>query len=820
MRQSFITGSGSGGGRGSNSSSGSSSSSLLHLILALLIGLYAGINLSGVTKIPILDDHESSLLLRNKKQQPQQSQADRQLVEEDWKKKYQSEIQQWKNKATELEKEYASVLHQIHILEEDRESSWCSENNQKEEENDKKVPSEQNQDAASSSSYSNNNNNPHPHPFCQSLSHPTPSAMALWNQHLLKIFEATRVPTDRKWQFHDFTAQLLQIVTPRLPRSVKATPYDWRPVEHALTIAWNRYQYLQLSPQEKKVVQHPPPRPLKILIMGGSLLVGTNCRMLMKELNFQFRLPKRECTWSNRLGEFLNALFAASATTTTNNDNDDEKEPLVQVTKVAMGGTNTATGSIIWQYDLIQPPEARHPDIVINAYSTNDMHILTMLEAQSSNTTLRDRTFDMMQTFVRQVLSTKRCPDDDDNNNNSHNHNDDDFVEEPIPPLLLHMDDYLGNEQRRIWETTELSQGIDVLAFYYGFATMSFANVIRSIVYGDTYETWFSSEWWKQDAKTKSWTTFEREIHPGMGMHIASTWVTAYNLLHLASTFCSLPAANSSHTNNNNVYDYQPGWMGLPELKRTEKEPKGKPQPPPKGLPPVLTKELLLEDVTALWKHDANNELAETTCRRRRRSSSSSSSHSDQPPLVKCPFSWVSGLSLQQNNVTWVQEYFQRQSSVWQGWQLSVDDKDKIGFVPVSVKNNNNNNDNATRMVLDFHYSQQKQPQKIRSVTFFFMKSYGPKWSGSQLQVRIWQQQQSPSPPEASSSSSATTTTAPNQKLLVLLQERQLMGVHNKTTSEMYTEEIVLAEPVESMQLEATLVGGSTFKIMGLAVCS
>ncbi len=50
-----------------------------------------------------------------------------------------------------------------------------------------------------------------------------------------------------------------------------------------------------------------------------------------------------------------------------------------------------------------------------------------------------------------------------------------------------------------------------------------------------------------------------------------------------------------------------------------------------------------------------------------------------------------------------------------------------------------------------------------------------------------------------------------------------MLGTHNKNTSEMYTEEIILDKPVgagEKIQLEATLVGGETFKIMGLAVCT
>jgi hypothetical protein len=39
----------------------------------------------------------------------------------------------------------------------------------------------------------------------------------------------------------------------------------------------------------------------------------------------------------------------------------------------------------------------------------------------------------------------------------------------------------------------------------------------------------------------------------------------------------------------------------------------------------------------------------------------------------------------------------------------------------------------------------------------------------------------------------------------------------------MYTEEIILKDPIgpgEILQLEAALSGGTTFKIMGLAICS
>lgn len=409
------------------------------------------------------------------------------------------------------------------------------------------------------------------------------------------------------------------------------------------------------------------------------------------------------------------------------------------------------------------------------------MHILTMLEAESSNTTLRDRTFEMMQEFVRKILNTKRCGGEYSNGKEN-------VMNTPIPPLLLHMDDYLGNEQRTIWETTELTQGAQVLANYYGFVSMSYADTIRTLVYGDAHEKWFSSEWFVEDKRKKT-VTFERQIHPGMGAHISSMWVTVYNLLNLASIYCSMPNPNGMK----NISEYEPDLWGLPELKKEYKEPEGKPQQNPIGLPPELTKDLLLEDITSLWIRSANenqqmqlgNKCADiNTLHQSQRTSSLTQ--------LKCPFSWVSGLSLQQNNVTWIQEYFRIQSSTWEGWKLS-EDGGKIGFIPSTTTPANGNNSSHV-FVLDFSYS-----QTIRSITFFFMKSYGAKWKSSEVETKVW---------------------SSNNEVL---EERHMFGTHNKTTSEMYTEEIILTKPVdagESFQIEIKLVGGETFKIMGLAVCS
>ena len=311
----------------------SSSASKIYVIWSFLAGVFTGLNLSGLFIDTSSSDTSSSVEL-NLESQNAIEQRDRSIEESNKLQDSSSNV-----RLKELEHPLGQIIN--------------SNSNETEE-------------------------NPNLHSICQKLSYPTPSALALWKQHIPQILKSSQLlQYDGYFHFHDYTAQLLQIITPRLPRSVKTISQESKSIEKAMTVAWERFQYMKLSNEERAKIKNPPPRPLKILVMGGSLLVGTNCRRIVRDVKFRgSSMPNWGCSWANRLDRFLNQFF-----------NNTE---IVQVTKVAMGGTNTATGSVIFQYDLI-PEHARDPDIVINAYSTNDMHILTLLEAQSSNMTLRDK---------------------------------------------------------------------------------------------------------------------------------------------------------------------------------------------------------------------------------------------------------------------------------------------------------------------------------------------------------------------------------------------------------------------------------------------
>lgn len=412
---------------------------------------------------------------------------------------------------------------------------------------------------------------------------------------------------------------------------------------------------------------------------------------------------------------------------------------------------------VLWDSGFL-PEETKNPDILINAYSTNDMHILTVLEAQEGNQTLRDKVMDMTQEFVRSVMKEG----------------------EDCAPLLLHMDDYLGNEQRSILTTTELSQAVNVLANYYGFASMSFANAVRDIVYADTQEGWISPVGWYPGDLKKLSDQMEREIHPGMGMHIIASWVAAYNLFHMASVYCSMEGfLNETKTVNETQERPYEAIFGLPRKKKKKFEiiptipfrPKGRPS----GLPPRLDYDLSLENVTALWRASTPPAHCIST-------SGGSSNSKESNQTDKCPFSWFSGLSKEGLNETVASYLFSTKNAYVTkntGWVTNQGGK-KLGISPDKGKE------------LQFTF-----PMSISTLTLFYMKSYGTMWDASRVTVSVSQH------PDGDG----------------LIQSDELVGYHAKETSETYTHRMEFQPTRGDAIISINLIGGTTFKIMGMAVC-
>ena len=265
------------------------------------------------------------------------------------------------------------------------------------------------------------------------------------------------------------------------------------------------------------------------------------------------------------------------------------------------------------------------------------------------------------------------------------------------------------------------------------------------------------------------------------GMHIASAWILAYDFLTMATTYCSMehflePKTFSKDYTSTKFAEMLPLVTGQFEGKFSTIP--GKPMDPPNSLPPELTPSLNLEFISDTWR----SELSKVE-------SAAKSVSCDEAPQKRCIFSWVAGLCQQQDNVIWIEEAFKPYAKESNGWKV-VNEGGKFGYMPSRV---------GDKMVLEFP----NLSQPFRSVTFFFLKSYGEKWEGSKLSASVAEKGQ-----------------GTDWKVLKAL---EMTGIHAKNTSETYPETMTLPHSIpagSSAQVSYRLAGGTTFKIQGLAVCS
>ena len=597
--------------------------------------------------------------------------------------------------------------------------------------------------------------------LCKLLPQPVPDAAYIWNQHLADIHQSMRHGQDDGYVFHDLTAHILHLLTPiRLQRSRLTPPTDYEHVGQILEKAQRRYVYYQqhkASSQRKQTAagdeqryeriddrdKNAPP-PVNILVMGGSVAMGVLCKDNPVTTEGLARYARRGCAWPLRLEMFINNVLRAD---------------VIRTQTVTLGGTNTESGISIWKYGL-QPEEYPHPDVLINAYSTNDVHVNSIKAAEGRNQTIHEAVFEMTQKFIRTVLKSD-CK----------------------PPLLLYFDDYIGNEQNQILETTKLSQSIHLLSQYYGTWSVSYANAVRDLVFRGTDEEFFSPHGWFEGPE-KKWT---RQIHPGMSAHFAFAIVVGFNFLSVATTFCSLRASQlrvdgAQPTDaSNEEWDY--GYRdinGLPRL-RNGRVPHG-PRPKIDALPPPLDADLTLETVTQRWQDAASKQPQRID------------NNSDCVVKRPCVFSFVSGLERDLNKPKVLLDKLKPYLTNNMGWD-AVDDHGKNGFVPTKGI--------GSKFTLEL----KQLKEKVNILTLMVMTSYGTKWESSNIRVEAFSRKEGEGDKEYDK----------------LGNSMEISGEHSKQTSETYVHEMQLGAAAAAvggdLKVDVELIGGSTFKLMGMAFC-
>jgi len=639
-----------------------------------------------------------------------------------------------------------------------------------------------------------------------------------------------RHPKDIDDIYANWTQQLLEdhLTSHVLEYSIKGIPHP--SIIRSMMIKLIRqmnYYYQQQQPLPP--LSNKPPPPLKIVVFGGSAVQGVGCQRPPKPLSntpLKFALLN-ECAWPYRLeytiNHVLNHYFfkylGSSSSNTAANDNAQNPTnttttttksiPFVQIFNLAVGGTNSDAAVPILRYGLspiLQPSTKKNkisplPDVIINAYSTND-HLPPAFHG-TMNTTIDSyhfaRVWKRIMTFVNAVsdyaksLSVTSCPPTEEYNRHP-------SMTSPPPrlPFTLFVNDYLGNQQQSIIGDSEIDHAYQWLAdFDETVGYSSIKSTIKRWVLADTTEEIFSAPW-KIDRKTGK---TKIDVHFGEMGHITTTIGLLYYFFKVI-------------VNYREDIDYDDDFFPDPNEREHRKS--------------IETDQDDDEDITVLhgtdfaeveipsmeWikiykppiiqpnitEHNWNNLLQ----------ARSSSSLENERELVQeqdkkgettdcdtsiplCAFAFLAapfGTHSDEWPLSAFLEPYTLQNDGWAakndlrngGWQ------NKLGLVALKP---------SASMTLSYPNS-----SHIKILTMHYLKSYGDLWKDSKLQIR------------------AQVVNADTEEEVLYEQIMDIEGYHDQPVSIGYTFQTTFDSTIQGeFRLQLNLIGGRTFKVTALMWC-
>ena len=483
------------------------------------------------------------------------------------------------------------------------------------------------------------------------------SASSLWKQNLGLIANASRSsiftiePGDN---YPDWLEPLLDFLsTSYLRKGYRQAPLP-ATYKTVLDIVYNRMQ---------DPVQYPP---LHVVVFGGSVTEGRNsCHDPFLPPRFSNVKPApdqgKRCNWVQTVQRVIDALVGPR---------------VVKISNLAIGGTGSVTSIPIIKYklyDTSSPFLPRGPDVIVNAYSTNDAYVSAQMEDVTENIAWRESKRSLVQQFIRTSILSRPCS---------------------TLPMVVYFDDYIGNQHEILMGEMVNIRAVQEMSEWYNTFLVSYADAVRRLVYANTREGAFSGQW-------LYWTKNKVEVHFPMSGHFTAAWVMCFSLLQSIVDFCDDPSDLRSPPFPN---EYPYTVLDLAE----------------NSMPPPLNKSVLLQHVSNEW-------MAATKEQERKNIDQCQGVETDLLP--PCPFAFVAGPAGTVRNKDQINDYLDHSRVVNNdGWE-GIDDSTngwsvKIGYSPMKKGA-------TTTFFIDDLKSD------IKTLQLSFLKSYGEKWMESKALFKV-----------------------------------------------------------------------------------
>ena len=273
-------------------------------------------------------------------------------------------------------------------------------------------------------------------------------------------------------------------IASRLRRSV-ANPAPPKFISHLLKLAHEvrAYNNAISSTNEKR-------RTIRVLVLGGSVTSGHGCTWPSATgiPNPRGDSPSQSCAWPARLESLLNQVLF-------------EGEHIFQVDNIASGGQTSEWGAMVLEYRLFRDQD-HLPDIVISSFSAN--------EAKEPD--YEEKVFvEYMQKFVKAAQSLHPCNDN--------------------APLIVMADDFYGDMP---YQAMRQTANVYMLSTWNNLMAVNFASILKFKVIGEYVNA----------TTLHPLTGSSFNVHLGVSFHIGMAWAVMFNMVNSIVNVC-----NDEHMN-------------------------------------------------------------------------------------------------------------------------------------------------------------------------------------------------------------------------------------------------------------------------------
>jgi len=438
-------------------------------------------------------------------------------------------------------------------------------------------------------------------------------------------------------------------------------------------------------------------------------------------------------------------------------------DSVVKITNMAAGGSSSEIGSLVMEYQLF--PNQEIPHIIMSAFAPNDAKQPDLEQVLNVD----------VQNFIQSAKNVRPCDED--------------------LPLVVIADHFYA--WRDVTKTNRLSGYYSLLASWYDVMAFNHQNIGR-------HELISNSE---NATAIQQLMGSDYNLHMGTGFHIGMAWTALFNFLDAIVDTCNdLGITKHDQEGDRGYVDDSNKIMTKTAQSSIESILK---RPSLKHLPKLLPAGVgvTTSDIVDRWnKREVEAKNRCSSIMANSNDTAAEAYAADSASLLICSHAWMVGKGTGINTYQELSRFIKPVLHSTDGWAAAGRpvQQPRTGWYAQAA---NATFEMRVPVIVPTHF-----------LTIVSMKSYGPTWIGSKLEATVTIQRSGMGIGSNNNNNNNGTATPPSNTTTY-----EIDGFHEIKTSVHFVHKFRLpgngAAVGDVVIVRARLLGGSTFKINGIALC-